>query len=269
MLGAPALLAQFARQPVEQRLVCRRRAAQSEIARRLDEAAAKVLLPDEIHPDPRGERIGVRHEPVHQLRTRSQIGSASIEHGRQSRRHAFGRGMGIAAAKHQRDVGLQCVRLVGKRVLTARRQILDLMPAGGWRVITPRVRLAFEQRLLLRLDLFAQRLDQLAVVLAQCGLELLVGGNRSRGFFCIHSGWALLDLLSRGVQELFQQGARGGEFRRARLLPFLEQPRIAQHEVVDLAAYEKTMQGVISAGGERLEFVVVALSALQRQAERD
>ena len=79
----------------------------------------------------------------------------------------------------------------------------------------------------------------------------------------------MLDLLSRGVQELFQQGARGGEFRRARLFPFLEQPRIAQHEVVDLAAHEESVERVIVASGERLEFVIVALGALQRQAERD
>ena len=61
---APAVVHEFARQPIEQFRMRRRFAARADVFRSREQALAEVRLPDAVHDDPRGRRTAPVHEPA-------------------------------------------------------------------------------------------------------------------------------------------------------------------------------------------------------------
>ena len=74
---------EFGGQEVEELGVRRARAVEAEVARRVDDAGAEVMMPEAVHDDTRGERIVLGDNPVGQ-------GFAAIGFGRVGREGQLG-----------------------------------------------------------------------------------------------------------------------------------------------------------------------------------
>src|SRR5262245_2720159 len=77
MFQAPAVGDEFARQPIKQRGMCRPFALQPEIARRRNEATAKMILPDTVDDDASSEWV---------LRVNQQMGERGAASGSRGNR---------------------------------------------------------------------------------------------------------------------------------------------------------------------------------------
>src|SRR6185436_14548940 len=64
LFDAPAPRDEFAREPVEQFRVCRRFGAGAELARRRNNAATEMMLPNPIHDYARGKRVVGAGHPI-------------------------------------------------------------------------------------------------------------------------------------------------------------------------------------------------------------